>query len=61
MLLTPVGIDIAKSVFQVHHVDESTESARRSSARASSNTSQIAALALLEWKRVAAHNTGRAN
>ncbi|MDR5806540.1 IS110 family transposase [Caballeronia sp. LZ001] len=24
MLLTPVGIDIAKSVFQVHHVDEST-------------------------------------
>jgi transposase len=24
MLLTPVGIDIAKSVFQVHHVDENT-------------------------------------
>ena len=24
MKLTPVGIDIAKSVFQVHHVDEGT-------------------------------------
>ncbi|KWC00295.1 hypothetical protein WL43_01460 [Burkholderia ubonensis] len=24
MKLTPVGIDIAKSVFQVHHVDEET-------------------------------------
>ena len=24
MLLTPVGIDIAKSVFQVHHVDADT-------------------------------------
>ncbi len=24
MLLTPVGIDIAQSVFQFHHVDENT-------------------------------------
>lgn len=46
MLLTPVGIDIAKSVFQVHHLDKNT---RKTVSRQSGAPAQDFAHALLPY------------
>jgi hypothetical protein len=63
MNLTPVGIDIAKTVFQVHYVDYDTGEVVNKPIRRAAFLEHFAnwSLALSEWKRAAERTTGHAS
>ena len=63
MQITTIGLDLAKSVFQVHGVDATGQAVVRKSLRRSQMLPFFAKLppCLLAWRRAARRITGRAS